>query len=137
MVKADEKRKAELEKEMALVAAKLSEAGENIKQTEKMLDIDLFLKKQKEKRLEYAQKLNQEYEHQKQQRQEKLYRTSGRQSTQKLSVAPSKSELPMSVFSALAQMKQATANTQTILDDHYHKIEEILQQKELIASVRV
>jgi hypothetical protein len=33
-----------------------------------MLDIDLFLKKQKEKRVEYASKLNEEYDHQKKQR---------------------------------------------------------------------
>lgn len=37
---------------------KISSANSNIKQTEKMLDIDLFLKKQKEKRLDYAKKLN-------------------------------------------------------------------------------
>lgn len=44
---------------------KISATTSNIKQTEKLLDIDLFLKKQKEKRLEYAKKLNEEYEHDK------------------------------------------------------------------------
>jgi hypothetical protein len=39
-----------------------------------MLDIDLFLKKEKEKRLDYAKKLNAEYEHDKQQREKKLYK---------------------------------------------------------------
>lgn len=37
---------------------KISQKDNNIKQTEKMLNIDEFLKKQKEKTREYALKLN-------------------------------------------------------------------------------
>ena len=40
----------------------------NIKQTEKLLDIDLFLKVQKEKRLQYAKELNSNYEAEKKKR---------------------------------------------------------------------
>lgn len=44
---------------------KIGEANSSIKQTEKLLDIDLFLKNQKNKRLEYAKKLNEEYDREK------------------------------------------------------------------------
>lgn len=39
-----------------------------------MLDVDLFLKQQKQKRIEYAKNLNADYEAQKKIREEKLYK---------------------------------------------------------------
>jgi hypothetical protein len=39
-----------------------------------MLDVDLFLKQQKQKRLEYAKQLNTDYEAQKKIREQKLYK---------------------------------------------------------------
>jgi hypothetical protein len=39
-----------------------------------MLDVDLFLKQQKQKRLDYAKNINAEYEAQKKMREEKLYK---------------------------------------------------------------
>lgn len=47
-----------------------------------MLDIDLFLKQQKQKRLEYAQQINTDYEAQKKIRQEKLYKKFKREDRQ-------------------------------------------------------
>ena len=44
-----------------------------------MLDVDLFLKQQKQKRLDYAKKINAEYEAQKKMREEKLYKKFKRQ----------------------------------------------------------
>lgn len=44
-----------------------------------MLDVDLFLKQQKQKRLEYAKNLNTDYEAQKKMREEKLYKKFNRE----------------------------------------------------------
>lgn len=52
----------------------INDANQNIKQTSKLLDIDVFLKKQKDKRMQYAKDLNAEFDIQKKIREEKLYK---------------------------------------------------------------
>jgi hypothetical protein len=68
----------QLQKEIEKLNAKIGEASSSIQQTAKLLDIDVFLKKQKEKRLEYASKLNEQYEHSRKEREEKLYKSNAR-----------------------------------------------------------
>jgi hypothetical protein len=96
-----------------------------------MLDIDLFLKKEKEKRLDYAKKLNEEYEHDKKERENKLYKTSARNSqTQKLPTTNIKSEMPLSIFGALDQIQKAdNVLRKWVLEDHHHKLDEMLLDK--------
>lgn len=109
---------------------KITATTGNIKQTEKLLDIDLFLKKQKEKRLEYAKKLNQEYEHDKKQREKKLYKVNRAEQGQKLPTGTIKSEVPLNIFGALQQIHMGDNPVRKwILEDHYHKIDEMLLDK--------
>ena len=52
-------------KEIGKLKKQIEDANSNIKQTEKLLDVDLFLKQQKQKRLEHAKNLNADFEEQK------------------------------------------------------------------------
>jgi hypothetical protein len=59
---------------MEKLRKQIEDANDDIKKTEKMLDVDLFLKQQKKKKMEYAKQLNADYEIQKKIREEKLYK---------------------------------------------------------------
>lgn len=94
-----------------------------------MLDIDEFLKKQKEKTREYALKLNEQYEKQKKDREVKLYKkyNRGQAASEKLMTITTKNEIPLAVFSAVQQLKQTENNIKKwILDDHHHKLNDML-----------
>ena len=94
-----------------------------------MLDIDDFLKKQKEKTREYALKLNDQYEKQKKDREVKLYKkyNRGQAVSEKLMTITTKNLIPLAVFSAVQQLKQKQNNLKKwILDDHHHKLNDIL-----------
>ena len=59
------KSQTKLNKDIENLKNRISQANDNIKQTQKLLDIDLFLKQQKKKRTEYANNLNAQFEAQK------------------------------------------------------------------------
>lgn len=93
-----------------------------------MLNVDEFLKKQKEKTREYALKLNEEYDKQKKEREMKLYKKyRGDTPVEKLMTATSKNEVPLNIFSALDQLKQGDGDIKKwILDDHHYKLDDLL-----------
>ena len=70
--------KSSITKEIDKLMNRIGSANENIKQTEKLLDVDLFLKQQKQKRMEYAKTITADFEAQKKIREEKLYKKHNR-----------------------------------------------------------
>jgi hypothetical protein len=87
-----ERRREQMEKEMKMLEGKITQKEGTIKESSKLLDIDEFLKKQKEKTREYALRLNDEYEKQKKEREVKLYKkyNRGEQGSEKLITSTSK-----------------------------------------------
>lgn len=79
----------------------IEDANSNIKQTEKLLDVDIFLKQQKKKRLEYAKNLNSDFEEQKKLRQAKLYKKHNREKKQEENKNNEKIEFKIQNFRAL------------------------------------
>ena len=80
--KAASSKRSSAHKEIDKLIARIGDAKDSIKQTEKLLDVDLFLKQQKQKRLEHAKNINADFQTQKRLREEKLYKKYDRQKKQ-------------------------------------------------------